>query len=128
MNYAEKKQLIESYLIAYNRMDVDAMMRVFHDEVIFRNRSGGVVTLELKGKEALRQQAAMVVDYFETREQRVLGMAEENEEMVVRIAYSAVLKKEIPGVGGPGHLMRLEGKSVFRFREELISELEDSSN
>ena len=127
MTYAEKKQLIESYLLAYNRMDVDAMMRVFHEDVVFRNRSGGVMTLELKGKEALRQQASMVIDYFETREQRVLSMLEEEEELVVRIAYSAVLKKEIPGVGGPGHLMRLEGKSLFRFREELISELEDAS-
>ena len=127
MDAAEQKQLVQDYIEAYNRFDVAGMLQPLHEEVVFRNISGGEVNLATTGKESFRQQAEQTRQYFSQREQRVTDWQIADNRVQVHIDYSAVAAMEFPNGLKPGDTLQLQGKSVFQFADGLIVSIDDIS-
>lgn len=127
MDVAKQKQLVQDYIEAYNRFDVDGMLRHLHEEVVFRNISNGEVNLTLTGKEAFRQQAQQALQYFSQREQRVTDWQGADNRVEVLLDYSAVAAMEFPNGLKAGDTLQLQGKSVFQFADGLIVSIDDIS-
>ncbi|MCB2376472.1 nuclear transport factor 2 family protein [Hymenobacter sp. BT635] len=127
MDAAQQKQLVESYIEAYNRFDVAGMIRHLHEDVVFRNMTNGEVDLTLTGKESFRQQAEQALQYFSQREQRVTDWQIADNRVEVRLDYSAVAALDFPNGLKAGDLLQLQGKSVFEFADGQIISITDIS-
>ena len=127
MKAPDSKQLVTDYIKAYNRFDVAGMVANLHDEVVFRNISGGEVNLTTTGKESFRQQAEQAKQYFSQREQRVTNWKVSDNQIEVLIEYTAVAAIAFPNGLQPGDTLRMQGKSVFQIENGKIISIEDIS-
>lgn len=127
METATPKQLVQAYIDAYNRFDVAGMLAPLHEDVVFRNVSGGEVNLTTTGKAAFRQQAEQATHYFSQREQRVTDWQVSGSRVEVAIDYSAVAAIELPNSLQPGDALQLRGRSVFELEDGQIISIEDLS-
>jgi ketosteroid isomerase-like protein len=127
MDAAQQKNLVESYIEAYNRFDVAGMLRPLHEQVVFRNITNGEVDLTLTGKESFLQQAEQALQYFSEREQRVTDWQFSADKAEVLLDYSAVAAMDFPNGLKAGDPLHLQGKSVFEFADGLISSITDIS-
>ncbi|PJJ53328.1 nuclear transport factor 2 family protein [Hymenobacter chitinivorans] len=126
-NAAQQKQLVESYIEAYNSFDVAGMLQPLHEEVVFRNVTNGETDLTLTGKESFRQQAEQALQYFSQREQRVTDWQFSADKVEVRLDYSAVAAIDFPNGLKAGDPLQLQGKSVFEFADGQITSITDIS-
>lgn len=122
-----KKNMVENYVRAYNDFDIARMLTDLHDRIIFKNISNGELTLELEGIEAFREQAEQVVDFFTEREQKFKNMVFSEDGCEIDIDYRATLAADLPNGLKAGDKIELKGKSIFRFTDGKISEIQDLS-
>ena len=127
METSQAKKLVTDYIEAYNAFDVDGMLRHLHEDIVFRNISGGEINLTTTGKESFRQQAEQARQYFSQREQRVTDWQLADNRVEVLIDYSAVAAMDFPNGLKAGKMLRLQGKSVFQFAGSRIISIDDIS-
>ena len=127
MDTTAPKQLVESYIEAYNRFDVAGMLAPLHEDVVFRNVSNGEVSLTANGKDAFRQQAEQATQYFSEREQRVTGWQVNGQQVEVDIDYKGVAAIAFPNGLQPGDTLQMQGRSVFQIKNGQIISIEDIS-
>jgi ketosteroid isomerase-like protein len=127
MNDEEKTSLVKSYVRAYNTFDIEGMLANLHDEIIFKNISNGKVTLEIKGSDAFRNQAEQAASFFSEREQKIENFVFTDDSCEIKIDYQAVLAADIPNGLKTGDKIELKGKSIFRFADGKINEIQDIS-
>ncbi|MBG8554317.1 nuclear transport factor 2 family protein [Hymenobacter guriensis] len=118
---------MQDYIDAYNRFDVNGMVRHLHEDVVFRNISGGEVNLTTHDKESFRQQAEQARQYFSQREQRITDWQLADNRVEVVIDYTAVAAIAFPNGLKPGDTLQLQGRSVFQFSNGLIASIDDIS-
>ncbi|QJQ95128.1 MULTISPECIES: nuclear transport factor 2 family protein [Halomonadaceae] len=122
-----KQILIEKYLSAYNSFDIDRMLATLHDEIEFRNVSGGVINAHASGKEQFRRLAEHGKTLFLSRQLTVRGYDLEAEPATVNIHFRGSLAFDIPEGASKGETMEMEGRSEFSFQDGLIRKIVDIS-
>ena len=127
MTEEEEKALIERYIDAYNRFDVEAMVACVHPQVVFRNVTGGAVNAEAIGADQFRELALQSKALFSSRKQTVTRAEFSGGTATVDIAYEAVLAVDLPGGMKAGQRLALSGQSQFAFADGKISKITDSS-
>lgn len=124
----QRETLIDSYIAAYNQMDVNGMLKTLHPELIFENYSKGEMTHQTKGVHEFEKQAQQALDFFESREQSPNKYIHQARFTEVHLKYHAILGKDFPdGSLKKGEEINLKGKSVFTFKDGLISKIQDYS-
>jgi len=123
----EREQMIQAYVEAYNRFDVEGMLVHLDENIQFENISNGEVTLSLIGKEAIRQQAEQSKGYFSERCQTITSFKHENNLCEIEVDYEAVLDIDLPMGLKKGDRIQLDGRSVFQFENDKIIALTDIS-
>ena len=127
METKTKKDLIESFIRAYNNFDVDGMIALMHPECSFQNISGGQVTATATGIRQFRELAERAKALFSARSQTTIAYKLEPDSVTVDIDYEGVLRVDLPNGLKAGQTLKLRGQAVFRFRDGLIYELIDQS-
>ncbi|UUZ86259.1 nuclear transport factor 2 family protein [Paenibacillus sp. P26] len=127
MTNADTRQIIEKYIEAYNAFDVDGMIRLLHNDVVFRNISNGEANMETRGVQAFRELADRSAKMFSARRQTITGYRTEDSKIEVRIEYIGTLAVDLPNGLKTGDHLQLEGKSLFEFKDGKISLIEDYS-
>ena len=127
MTESEKKILIENYIGAYNTFDINKMLAGLHNEIIFKNISNGEVTLQTEGLDAFKDQAEQVINFFAEREQKIEKIVFSKDDCEVDIDYKAILAADLPKGLKAGDEINLKGKSIFRFADDKIIEIQDIS-
>jgi hypothetical protein len=95
MTNEEKKHAIESYIAAYNSLDVDGMVSLLHPEVIFKNVAGGDVNAQTVGVEQFRELATQSKAIFSSRHQKATNFMFPGDIVTVDIAYEGVLAADL---------------------------------
>lgn len=121
------RSVVEAYLEAYNRFDVEGMLRLMAPSVVFENYSGGILTARTEGIDQLGSMARQSAALFSERTQTLLSYTGSDTAGTARIRFEATLAVDLEGVGGAGTRMSLEGRSDFRFAGVRISYLADFS-
>jgi hypothetical protein len=121
------RTLVDRYIDAYNRMNVDEMLLTVHPEVEFRNIAGGVVNASASGVAALKALAQHALALFSERHQDILTFEADRSRAVAGIAFRAVVANDLPNGLKKGHVMHLTGRSEFEFRDRTISSITDIS-
>ena len=127
MTTDEKRAVIERYLDAYNRFDVDRMMEAVHPAIVFRNVADGQVTATASGAREFRALADKAKQVFVSRKQTMTAFEASGNEAVIEVDYSAVLATDLPGGMKAGETLQLTGRSEFVFRSGTIYRLTDYS-
>jgi hypothetical protein len=118
------RALVDRYIDAYNRMDVDKMLLTVHPNVEFKNISGGVVNASTSGVAELKALAQQSLSLFSERHQDILSF---DSGAVASIAFRAVVASDLPNGLKKGQVLNLLGRSEFEFRDGAISKITDIS-
>lgn len=119
------REIIEGYVGAYNRFDIDGMLLNVDPDVIFENVTSGDVDLHTEGIEELRQQAEDSRNCFSRRKQVITGMKFRDQEVEVSVDFCGTLAVDLPGGINAGKKIELKGKTIFRFKGDKISSIMD---
>lgn len=125
--HTQREQTIRHYIDAYNRFDIDGMLRDLHPDVVFANVSGGEVNMTLEGMDAFRRQAEEAVRIFSARQQDILNISFYDDTAEVTIHYKGVLATDLPRGLKKDDTIELNGRSLFEFRGAQIIRLTDIS-
>ncbi len=98
MDESHCRHLIEHYLQAYNRFDIDAMLAVLAHSVRFENHSGGQLTMVTEGIDAFGELARQSAPLFREREQRLLELIFKDGVVLASIDWRGVFAQDIPMV------------------------------
>lgn len=127
MKESDQLELINRYLAAYNRFDVDGMLAVCDPFVRFENYSGGQLTAGATGLDEFRQLADHAKALFSEREQRITAIELRDGALVAGIAYRGCLASDVPDGPRAGTVLDLQGQSEFWFDGGLITKIVDRS-
>jgi nucleoid DNA-binding protein len=123
----ERETIIGNYIDAYNRFDVERMVKNFHEEIRFENINQGKVTLSLSGLSAFKEQANEARHYFSVRKQTPRSFRHHKNSSEVDLDYYAILAIDLPNGLKKGDELKLRGRSVFTFTGTKIIMLTDIS-
>lgn len=123
----EMKTLVERYIDAYNRMNVDEMLLTVHPDVEFKNVSSGVVNARTAGISELRALAQQSLSLFTERQQVIESFQCEGSRALVSVAFRAVVANDLPNGLKSGQVLNLTGCSEFEFHDGAISKITDIS-
>jgi len=127
MENKEMKKIIDEYIKSYNKFDVEGMVSNLHEDVEFKNISGGELNLELNGKNAFKKQARESVKMFKKREMKVKEERYEDNRAEIKIDFMGVLAMDIPKGPKSGKIIKIKGKSIYSFKDRKIISIEDIS-
>ncbi|MWC30744.1 nuclear transport factor 2 family protein [Paenibacillus sp. MMS18-CY102] len=121
------KGIIEHYIGAYNSFDIEGMLSLLHQDVLFRNYSNGEVNAETRGIQQFRGLAEKSAKIFSSRCQTITSYSAIANKAEIQVDYKAILSEDLPNGLKQGDQLQLKGKSVFEFQEGKISVIEDYS-
>ncbi|WP_414468579.1 nuclear transport factor 2 family protein [Methanobacterium sp. ACI-7] len=119
------KKIIEGYIKAYNEFDAAGMVRHLHRDMIFRNIANGEVTLELNGRNAFKDQITQAFALFKKREMKILEQKFEGNTVENKVSFKGVLALDVSEELKKYDLIKLENKSVFKFKDGKVISIED---
>ncbi len=119
--------LIEQFLDAYNRFEIDGMMELVDPDIEFRNVSGGDVDTAAIGQEEFRELAEQSAFMFSSRTQTPTNFQTQDETVSVDIEFAGILATDIPGGMKTGEELLVSGRSEYVFRDDKIYRLTDYS-
>jgi hypothetical protein len=125
MNATDQKVVIESYLNAYNKFDIDGMLDLVHPKVIFKNIAKGKVNATANGVDELRQMASTSSTLFSSRCQKITGLDTAGQTSTVRIEFEGVLASDLTNGMKAGETIKVKGRTKFQFRDGKIFRLTD---
>lgn len=124
---ADKRTVIEQYINAYNRFDVDGMLALLTSDVLFEDVSDGQVTAATSGIAEFRQLAEQSKGLFSERRQTITALKFRPASVVASIAWRGVFAIDVPNGPAAGTVIELQGESEFEFSGERISRIVDRS-
>ena len=122
------RALIDRYIDAYNRLDVDGMLATLHPQVTFENVTAGVTTVRTQGIEEFRRLAQSTLPLFARRRQTVTRYEEKDGVAHVGIAFEGVFALDLPNGVRAGQAIALNGHSEFRVHDGLLIHVADISD
>ena len=125
MSTVAPAELINAYIDAYNRFDVDAMCALLTSDIRFEHYSNGQLGAQASGLRAFRLLAETGAALFAEREQRLTALSLDGSQANVEIAFQARLAADIPGGPPAGTVLTFNGSSVFTFDQGRISKIVD---
>lgn len=121
------RTIVDHYIDAYNRMDVEAMLEGVHPHVEFNNISAGVVNASTSGVAELKTLAQQSLSLFSERRQVIESFEVQESQAVATIAFRAVVARDLPNGLKRGEVLNLSGRSEFEFKDGAIFKLTDIS-
>lgn len=123
----EKRRIIECYIAAYNAFDVEGMLTYVHQDIEFKDFSENEMHTSIKGIDDLRQLAEQSKALFTSRSQTITSFESWDDSASVKIRFEATLAVDFPNDMKAGDVLRLNGRSKFKFKEGKLYQIEDYS-
>lgn len=124
---SETTEIIEHYIEAYNAFDVFGMIKLLHEDILFRDFSNGEINVEAHGIQAFRELAEKSAQIFSSRCQTIIDWNAIDDKIEVSINYKGILAVDLPNGLKTGDKIEMKGKSVFKIAAGKISLIEDHS-
>jgi steroid delta-isomerase-like uncharacterized protein len=123
----EKRIVIEQFIDAYNRFDVEGMLALLTPDVLFENVADGQVTAATSGIAEFRQLAEQSKALFSERKQTITALKFRPASVVASITWRGVFAIDVPNGPTAGTVIELEGQSEFEFAGGRLSRIVDRS-
>jgi len=122
-----RQALIEAYIDAYNRFDIEGMLAVLSDDVRFEHHSGGEVSVATDGKADLEKLARVGAAMFASRHQSLLSLEASGDTVFATIAFRGEIADDIPDGPRAGTVIEMQGSSEFVFSGGKICRVIDKA-
>ena len=123
----ERERIINNYIDAYNRFDVEGMLADIESNIVFEHISDGEPHMSLAGISVFREEAEQARNYFSSRKQTVESYQHREDETEIVISFQAILAVDFPDGLKKGDELTLKGRSIFKFLDNKIIKLTDIS-
>ncbi len=123
----QKKTIINQYIKAYNEFNIEGMLKNVHPDVEFKNIANNEINVHIKGLETLKKQAEDSTKLLKKREMTIIDQIIEGDVVENKINFKAILAVDIPDGPKAGELVKLKGRSIFKFKNDKIISIEDIS-
>lgn len=127
MTDEQRKECIESYVQAYNDMDVAGMLKQLHPEIDFAYYSDDEITGQAKGIDEFKRLAELAIRLFSARELTIDAMRFGAPVTTIDVSYRGTLAMDLPDGMKTGDTFELQGRSEFEFKDGKIIKLSDYS-
>ena len=127
MIHEESRKIIEQYVEAYNSFDIEGMVNLLHEDIVFQNFSGGKMNVETKGTQPFRELAQQSSAMFSSRRQKITHFENADDKIAVHVDYEAIVAIDLPNGLKAGDKIELKGKSLFQMEHGQIIRIEDHS-
>lgn len=127
MNPTDIRALVDHYIDAYNRKNIDDMLMSVHPQVEFKNISAGVVNASTNGGAELRTLAQQSLSLFSERHQKIESFELQGSVAIATIDFRAVVAADQPNGLKKGQVLNFSGRSEFEFQNGSISKITDFS-
>ncbi len=127
LDLAELPGVVKSYISAYNRKDVDALIACLTDDVRFENVSNSGQSLVTTSKAEFADLAQQSAAASQEREQSIRRTVVGDDAVAIEIDYRAKLAADLPNGMKAGDVLQLRGVSLFKLRDGGIAEIVDFS-
>jgi ketosteroid isomerase-like protein len=107
--------LIEAYVDAYNRFDVEGMLVTLADDVRFEHHVADQLAVATDGKADFEKLARVGAALFASREQTVEGIEEQGNVLIAHVHFHGEIAEDIPDGPGAGSIIEMDGTSEFAF-------------
>jgi ketosteroid isomerase-like protein len=124
---AEKRELIQRYVDAYNRFDVDGVLATLTPDILFENIADGQLSVATQGATGFRQLAEQGAALFTERRQTITAWEFRPASVLVTIAWRGVFAVDVPDGPRAGAELTLQGESEVEFAGGRISRIVDRS-
>ncbi len=101
----------------WNKKDLDAIQRVFHDEVVIHSPLGNYY-----GPEAMERIVKVWLDAFPDMQYTSIDLVSEGDKVVAQWEARATHRGELRGVHASGRVVTYPGVSVFQVRDGKVVE------
>jgi ketosteroid isomerase-like protein len=125
MKEKRMKRIIDEYINAYNKFDVDGMIRNVDEDIEFKNITNGEVNAQLNGKNIFKKQLEQSNALFKKREMNITEQVINGDTVENKIDFKGVFAIDVPNGPKSGELLKLKSKSVFKFKKGRIISIED---
>ncbi|MFY0630476.1 MAG: nuclear transport factor 2 family protein [Flavobacteriaceae bacterium] len=122
-----QEELINIYVKGYNDFNMKKMLSPLHSKIVFENYVKDELTMKLEGIKSFKKKAQKGVEMFSKRKKDVLSFDHQEDHSVAIMNYSATLKVDIGEKMKKGQVMNISGKSIFFFKDDRISKIQDYS-
>ena len=124
---SDLETLIERYVDCYNQVDIDGMLDCVTDDVVFENVSNAGQSMQLQGKDALRQVAEAGAEAFTYRRQSMVNLICSDEKAAAEVSFQGIAAMNLPNGTKEGQSIEIQGASFFEARDGLICRIVDYS-
>jgi ketosteroid isomerase-like protein len=125
MKEKRMKRIIDEYIRAYNKFDVDGMIINIDEDIEFKNITNGEVNAQLNGKDIFKKQLEQSNALFKKREMNITEQVINGDTVENKIDFKGVFAVDVPNGPKSGELLKLKSKSVFTFKKGRIISIED---
>lgn len=127
MSSIDIRAIVDHYIDAYNRKNIDDMLMNVHPQIEFKNISAGVVNARTNGVTELRTLAQQSLSLFSERQQKIESFELQGSVAVATIAFRAVVAADLPNGLKKGQVQNFSGRSEFEVQDGAISKITDIS-
>jgi len=117
--------LIQAYVDAYNRFDIEGMLVTLSDDVRFEHHVADQLAVATDGKADFEKLARVGAALFASREQTVGEIREEGDLVIADVHFHGEIAEDIPDGPGAGTIIEMDGTSEFAFAGGKISRVID---
>ncbi|HEY4294115.1 nuclear transport factor 2 family protein [Luteibacter sp.] len=122
-----RQAVIEAYIDAYNRFDIEGMLVTLSDDVRFEHHSGGQLSVATDGKGDFERLARVGAAMFASRHQSVVALDEAGDTVLATIDFHGEIAEDIPDGPGAGTVIEMRGTSAFGFSSGKICRVVDKA-
>ena len=114
------KEIVQKYINAYNKFDIDGMISLMHIDCTFEMIHDNKITLKTYGKSDFRQLCILSKNNYKYRKQIIESFKEENNKVEVNLYFKATLAIDIPDLGKKDEKISFETKTIFELKNNAI--------
>ena len=119
------KALIDAYIDAYNRFDIEGMLVTLADDVRFEHHVADQLAVATDGKADFEKLARVGAALFASRKQTLVDLRDDGDTVVATIDFHGEIAEDIPDGPGAGTIIDMQGTSEFGFVDNRISRVID---
>lgn len=118
--------IVQRYLDAYNRRDVEALVECVSETVVFENVSNGSAPLHIDGRVAFARLAAQAAETFPVRRLVVRTAVIAGDQVALEVDWTGTPAVDLGEVKA-GERMALRGASFFTIIDDRLARIVDLS-
>lgn len=122
---SKHREVVESYIEAFNSYDVEAMLQLVHPDVVFNNVVGREINAIVTGIDEFQKLSERAKSCYTARCERITRLESVGDITTVDICFEGVLAVDSPNGMKAGGIDKGTDRSVYEFLDEKIYRITD---